>query len=78
MFQALGNTIPSLISSALRLVIVAVPAYLLSLGVGFELRWIWYLSVAAVFVQVASNLWLLRREFASKLAPLPEPLAVQA
>jgi putative MATE family efflux protein len=67
MFQALGNTIPSLISSALRLVILAVPAYLLSLTSGFELRWIWYVSVTAVFVQLCSNLWLLRREFARKL-----------
>jgi putative MATE family efflux protein len=77
MFQALGNTIPSLVGSALRLLIVAVPAYLLSFTSGFELRWIWYLSVASVFVQVSSNLWLLRREFARKLAPLPEPLAAQ-
>jgi Na+-driven multidrug efflux pump len=67
MFQALGNTIPSLISSALRLVILAVPAYLLSLISGFELRWIWYVSVTAVFVQLCSNLWLLRRELARKL-----------
>ncbi|HXU82319.1 MAG TPA: MATE family efflux transporter [Polyangia bacterium] len=67
MFQALGNTIPPLISSALRLVIVAVPAYLLSRHSGFQLRWIWYLSAAAVIVQVLSNLLLLRREYGRRL-----------
>jgi Na+-driven multidrug efflux pump len=71
MFQALGNTIPPLISSALRLVIVAVPAYLLSRHSGFQLRWIWYLSAAAVIVQVLSNLLLLRREYRRRRLQFP-------
>jgi putative MATE family efflux protein len=67
MFQALGNTFPPLLSSALRLLMVAVPAYLLSHAPGFQLHWIWYLSMASVYAQMFSNLWLLRREYARKL-----------
>jgi putative MATE family efflux protein len=68
MFQAVGNTLPSLFSSAVRLVLVGVPVYLLSSTADFQLRWIWYLSVTAVFIQAACNVLLLRREFARKLS----------
>src|SRR5262245_36378179 len=56
MFQAMGNTMPSLISSALRIVIVFIPAIILSRMPGFQLRWIWYLSAGAVWVQLAISL----------------------
>jgi putative MATE family efflux protein len=69
LFQAMGNTVPSLISSFARMLLVAVPAYLLSRVAGFQLRWIWYLSAGAVVVQMALNLLLLRREFRRKLGP---------
>ena len=67
MFQAMGNTIPSLITSMTRIVIVAVPVLLLAQTPGFTLRWIWYISVAAVGVQLAMNLWLLQREYRLRL-----------
>ncbi len=74
MFQALGNTIPALVSSLVRILIVAVPAALLSRMPGFELRWIWYLSVAAVAVQTIVSLSLLRHEFRVRMAfPTPPP-----
>ena len=63
MFQAMGNTMPSLATSFLRIIVVAVPVVVLSRQPGFQLRWIWYLSVAAVMLQVLASLWLLRREF---------------
>jgi len=69
MFQALGNTIPSMVSSFVRILLVAIPSILMSRMVGFELRWIWYLSVAAVAIQMILSLLLLRREFAIKLGP---------
>jgi hypothetical protein len=47
---------------------VAIPAILLSRVSGFELRWIWYLSVAATILQLTMNLLLLRREFRLRLA----------
>ena len=67
MFQAMGNTIPSLITSAARIAIVAVPVLLLAQSPGFTLRWIWYISAGAVVVQLAMNLWLLQREFRVRL-----------
>jgi Na+-driven multidrug efflux pump len=67
MFQAMGNTVPSLVSSATRLVVVAIPLLILSQRPGFTLRTIWYLAVAAVLLQLALSLWFLRREFRRKL-----------
>ena len=62
MFQALGNTMPPLYSSATRLVTFALPAFVLSTRPGFELKQVWYLSVATVTCQALLSLWLLRRE----------------
>ncbi len=74
-FQGMGNTLPALGSSFLRLVLFAVPAYALSHQPGFQMRHIWYLSVVTVAIQLGVNLWLLHREFGRKLsfdvAPLP-------
>jgi len=67
MFQALGNTLPSLLASFCRLAIVAVPTLLLARLPTFELRWIWYLSVLAIFLQLGIASLLLRREFRLKL-----------
>jgi len=67
MFQAMGNTIPSLITSATRIVIIAVPVLLLAQTPGFTLRWIWYISAAAVVVQLAMNLLMLKREYRLRL-----------
>ena len=78
MFQAMGNTVPALMASFTRIALVAIPAFVLARMAGFELRWIWYLSVAAGTVQIAINLTLLRREFGRKLRPLeaaPEALS---
>jgi putative MATE family efflux protein len=67
MFQAMGNTIPPLIASFTRILVVAIPAVLLARLPGFQLRWIWYLSVGATIMQLAINLVLLRREFRTRL-----------
>ncbi len=77
MFQALGNTIPSLAASFARIVLVAIPAILLARMPGFELRWIWYLSLASVVFQVVTVLLLLRREFRLRL-PSPATLQVSS
>jgi putative MATE family efflux protein len=73
MFQAMGNTVPSLVTSFVRIVIVALPALLLSGMPGFELRWIWYLSVASVALQMVMSMLLLRREFRLRLDDRPAP-----
>ena len=67
MFQAMGNTLPSLIASAIRLALIVVPAVALSRLPGFQLHTIWYLSVGAVFVQLAVSMFLLSREFGKRL-----------
>ena len=68
MFQAIGNTVPPLVSSFTRIALVAIPLLFLAPQPGFALRWIWYLSVATVGIQMTMNLLLLRREFRRRLA----------
>jgi len=52
LFQALGNTWPSLASSASRLLTFVLPAVLLSRLPGFTLTQVWYLSVATKFQEM--------------------------
>ncbi len=68
MFQAMGNTLPSLATSFLRLFIGIVPAIVLSGRPDFTLTWIWWLTVLSTTLQMALNLVLLQREFRLKLA----------
>jgi putative MATE family efflux protein len=77
MFQALGHTLPALVASLTRIVLVAVPAFILSRMPGFQLHWIWYLSVGAIVVQLALNLLLLRREFRRRLSFAADPAAIR-
>jgi putative MATE family efflux protein len=70
MFQALGNTWPSLASSASRLLTFVMPAVWLSTRPSFTLTEVWHLSVATVTLQALTSLTLLRREFRRKLGPL--------
>lgn len=66
-FQGLGNTWPPLLSSATRLFLFVLPALLVAHTPGFEIRHIWYLSVASQLIQACINLLLLRRELRRKL-----------
>ena len=50
-----------------RLVLFALPAYVLSLHPGFQIRHVWYLSVGSIIFQACLNLLLLRRELQRKL-----------
>lgn len=72
MFQAMGHTLPPLVGSSLRLLLFALPAFALSLRSGFEIREVWYLSVASVAVQAVINLTLLQREFRRRLTFPPQ------
>ena len=72
MFQAMGNTMPSLITSASRVLIVAIPVLLLAQTPGFALKWIWYISAAAVVIQLGMNLLLLKREYRLRLNFAPD------
>jgi Na+-driven multidrug efflux pump len=68
MFQAMGNTVPSLVSSGARIALFAISAVIVARLPGFELRWLWFLSVGAVLVQLTLSMLLLRREFDRRLA----------
>jgi putative MATE family efflux protein len=68
MFQGMGNTLPSLATSVLRLVVGIVPAVVLSQRPEFALTWIWWFTVLSTTLQMALNLILLQREFRLKLA----------
>jgi len=59
MFQALGNTVPSLLSSASRLLTFVLPMFWIARRPGFELIDAWHLSVASTALQAALSLWLL-------------------
>jgi putative MATE family efflux protein len=71
-FQGLGNTVPPLLSSLTRLFLFALPAVWLSHRHGFEIRSVWYLSVASQIFQACLNLFLLWRELRRKLV-FPPP-----
>jgi len=75
MFQALGNTLPGLMSSATRLVTFAIPALWLSTRPGFELKQLWFLSVATVTLQAMTSLFLLWRQFQQRLVAKPAAAA---
>jgi Na+-driven multidrug efflux pump len=62
MFQAMGNTVPSVISSAVRVVVFVVPAVYISRLPGFQLHWIWYVSVVSTTIHALFAVWLLHRE----------------
>jgi len=71
MFQALGNTVPAMLSSGTRLLTFAIPGILLSHRAGFELQHLWYLSVATVTLQACTSLLLLRGQFQRRLVANP-------
>ena len=73
LFQALGNTIPSLLSSGSRFLTFVLPAFWLSQQPGFTLRQLWMVSVASVGSQALISLWLLFRQFAQRLQPAAAP-----
>ena len=67
MFQALGNTMPSLVASGVRMTLLIAPVLVLARMPGFRLHWVWYLAAGTVYVQLALSLGLLRWEFGRKL-----------
>ena len=79
-FQGMGHTVPPLVASTLRIVVFALPAYVLSLRPGFQIDEVWYLSVTTVTLQAIGVVLLLLREFKTRLVfpPLPAAALVPA
>jgi Na+-driven multidrug efflux pump len=78
MFQALGNTVPSLVASASRLVLFAIPAFWIAGLPGFRLSQLWWLSVGSVVLQMIAALLLLRREFRRRMPHAAAPAVAAA
>ena len=62
MFQALGNTLPSLYSSATRLITYSVPLIWVSTQPWFRLDHVWFLSVGTVILQTIVSFVLLQKQ----------------
>jgi putative MATE family efflux protein len=77
-FQGLGNTWPSLLSSSSRLVLFLAPAIWMSTQPGFQIVQVWYLSVATYAVQAVISLLLVRREFRLRLGAKPDGAVIAA
>ncbi|MCK9687062.1 MATE family efflux transporter [Scleromatobacter humisilvae] len=78
MFQAMGNTLPALLSSFTRLLTFVLPALWISRRAGFALIDVWHLSVASVFLQAIVSLVLVRRQMGTRLAPMRLPASEAA
>jgi len=82
-FQGLGNTIPAMLSSAVRLAVFVPMAVWLAAQKGFHLDEVWYLSVATVWLQATVSYLLMRQQFRRRLATrppqaMPEPVVAVA
>src|ERR1700682_4663489 len=67
-FQAVGNTVPAMLSSASRVLSFVLPAWWWAQQPGFVLTDVWYLSVFSVALQAILSLLMLRRQFRLRLA----------
>jgi putative MATE family efflux protein len=70
-FQGLGNSVPPLISAATRTILQVTLIISLSRWPDFNLTWIWWLAVSTIGLQLAMNLWFLRREYRERLVMPP-------
>lgn len=74
LFQALGNTLPALLSTATRLLVYALPVIWLTSQPGYELEHVWYLSIVSNIVQAALSVTLLRKQMRLQLgSPATQP-----
>lgn len=73
LFQGMGNTLPSLIASGVRISLICVLALWVSTQPGFHLPQLWLLSVSTTLIQAALCGFFLWREFKLKLGPVPAP-----
>jgi putative MATE family efflux protein len=74
-FQGLGNTVPAMLSSAIRLAVFVPLAVWLSTRSTFALDEVWYLSVATVWLQAGASYLLMRQQFQRRLVVAPAAVA---
>ena len=73
MFQGLGNTIPAMLSSGIRLAVFVPLAVWVSSRPAFRLDEVWWLSVSTVWLQAGVSYALLRHQFKRRLVDRPTP-----
>jgi putative MATE family efflux protein len=72
-FQGLGNTMPAMLSSAIRLSVFVPLAVWLAGQPEFHLDEVWWLSVSTVWLQAAVSYVLMRQQFKRRLVDAPRP-----
>jgi Na+-driven multidrug efflux pump len=72
-FQGLGNTIPAMLSSAIRLAVFVPLAVWVSAQPEFHLDEVWWLSVSTVWLQAGVSYLLMRQQFKRRLVDGPRP-----
>ncbi len=72
LFQGLGNTWPSLVSSCLRVFIFILPVFWLSGRSDFSPAMVWYCSAASVFLQGLCSCYLVHWQLRSRLTGLQQ------
>jgi len=72
-FQGLGNTLPAMLSSGIRIGMFVPLAIWVSGQPGFHLDQVWWISVATVWVQAAVSYALMRQQFNRRLVDGPRP-----
>ena len=74
-FQGLGNTIPAMLSSAIRLAVFVPLAVWVAAQPAFHLDEVWWLSVSTVWLQAGVSYLLMRQQFKRRLVDGPRPAA---
>jgi len=74
-FQGLGNTIPAMLSSGIRLAVFVPLAVWVAAQPEFHLDEVWWLSVSTVWLQATVSYLLMRQQFKRRLVDHPRPAA---
>ena len=74
-FQGLGNTIPAMLSSGVRLAVFVPLAVWVAAQPEFHLDEVWWLSVSTVWLQATVSYLLMRQQFKRRLVDDPRPAA---
>jgi putative MATE family efflux protein len=77
-FQGLGNTLPTVWSSASRIVSFVLPSLWLAAQPQFQVIELWYVSVVSATLQAVISLWLLRAQFRQLAPAVPASRAIRA
>jgi Na+-driven multidrug efflux pump len=68
MFQGLGNTVPSLVSSATQFTLSSLAVVWLSTEPGFRAEHVWYTLIVCVTLQAALSMLLVRVQFKLRMS----------